>query len=104
MEASPMASIYKPTHHGKPSKFWYIAYRDHTGKRKKKKGFRDKKATEALAVKIETDVERKKAGLTVVDETNLLKSFEEAHQEYLDELNRLGASKSHRDSCRKMIK
>ena len=64
-----MASIYKPTRidpeTGERVKYrcWRVAYIDAQGVRKTAKGFKDKAATEALARKIEKDVERVKAGL-----------------------------------------
>jgi hypothetical protein len=82
MEQATMASIYKPTRvdpeTGERVKYrcWRIAYIDENGVRKSAKGYKDKAATEAKAREIEKNVERKKAGLPVAQETN--KSTEEA--------------------------
>src|SRR6188768_1157874 len=42
---------------------WYIAYTDHDGRRRTRKGFRDKGLTEQLASKIETEVMLRRSGL-----------------------------------------
>lgn len=47
---------------------WYISYDDENGKRRTRKGFTDKRATEQLALEIEHDLRRKKAGLIDPDE------------------------------------
>jgi integrase len=93
-----VASVYKPTRidpkTGARIKYrcWRIAYEDEDGRRRTKKGFRDKSATEALARHLEREVERRKAGLTT-GEPN--KAVEEALDAYLAELRRLGRSTIH---------
>ena len=49
---------------GKRRAVWWISYDDESGKRRSKKGFTDKRATEDLALELEQAVRRKKAGLT----------------------------------------
>ena len=59
-----MASIFKRGRDsGKRRVVWWISYDDEDGKRRTKKGFTDKRATEDLAVEIESRVRRIKAGL-----------------------------------------
>lgn len=59
-----MASIYKRTRDKtRRGSHWYIAYDDENGRRKTKKGFTDKRATEELATELEREVRRIKEGL-----------------------------------------
>lgn len=59
-----MASVFKRSRDkGRRRSSWYISYDDEYGKRKTKKGFTDKRATEDLALELEQDVKRRKEGL-----------------------------------------
>ena len=59
-----MASIFKRGRDSKKRRaVWYFSYDDEHGKRRTKKGFTDKRATEDLAIEIECQVRRKKEGL-----------------------------------------
>lgn len=59
-----MASIYKRGEDGPKKKaHWYIAFTDHTGQRRTRKGFTDKALTEQLAAKLEQEVMLRKRGL-----------------------------------------
>jgi len=49
-----MATIYKRKQdQGRKRACWYIGYKDHTGKRRTKRGFTDRRATERLAAELE---------------------------------------------------
>ncbi len=74
---------------------WRIAYFDENGERHQIAGFRSKSETLELANKIEQDIKRAKHGLPAAANANLLKTVDEAIEEYLGELKRLGRSKSH---------
>ena len=56
-----MASVFK---RGRDKKrrgsFWYVSFDDEHGKRRTRKGFTDKRATEQLANEIEQEVRRRK--------------------------------------------
>jgi integrase len=59
-----MSSVFKKTSDRKrPNSCWYIAYTDHDGVRRTKKGCPDKTATEALARKLESDAELRRRGV-----------------------------------------
>jgi len=59
-----MASIYKRKRDkNRRRSCWYISYDDANGKRKTKKGFTDKRATEELALELERKEKQKKSGL-----------------------------------------
>lgn len=98
-------SVFKRKYKGgKVAKKWSIDYTDEHGMTRRKPGYRDKKATEELARKLHLDAERKRMGLPVESDAPGPKAFTAAHQAYLDDLERQGRAKSHRDNCRKMIK
>ena len=85
-----MASIYKRKRDkNRRGSYWYISYDDDKGKRRTKRGFTDKRATEQLANEIEQEVRRRKSGLVDPEEDFrrearnceielLLKEFEES--------------------------
>lgn len=54
----------------KLAKKWYIEYIDHTGKPQKVAGFKDKRATEVEAIRLETQAERIRCGLLPVEVLN----------------------------------
>src|SRR5260370_32545424 len=56
-----MATIYK--RHGRKNEAYTIQYKDHTGKRRTKKGFTDKGLTEQLAAKLEGETRLRTTGL-----------------------------------------
>ncbi|RIK76984.1 MAG: hypothetical protein DCC67_13170, partial [Planctomycetota bacterium] len=59
-----MASIYKKTRDkGRKGTCWYIGYIDHRGKRRTRRGFADRAATEQLAGQIAEEVRLVRAGL-----------------------------------------
>lgn len=80
-----MASIYKKTRDkGRKGTCWYIGYTDHRGKRRTRRGFADRAATEQLAGQIAEEVRLVRAGLKAprvelerLDVENCLTEFEE---------------------------
>lgn len=82
-----MASIYKP----KGSRKYRIAFKDHNGKRKTTWGYRDKQATQARAKKLETDSERRQAGLRTTEK----KRIDHAQESYLVNLINRNTAVSH---------
>lgn len=104
-----MGSVYKPTRmkDGKRVKYqtYRIAYTDASGRRVTEKAYRDKSASEALLRKREQEVERRKAGLLVVDTAHLQRPLAELQSEWEAELVRRGspAEGSHVKDARKIL-
>ena len=64
-----MASVFKKGRDkNRRGAYWYVSYDDEQGRRRTRKGFTDKRATEQLATEIEQDIRRRKAGLIDPDE------------------------------------
>ena len=64
-----MASIYKRSRDkNRRRSHWYLSYYDENGKRRTKKGFTDRRATEELAENLEHHVRRRREGLVDPDE------------------------------------
>ena len=79
-----MASIFKRGRDsGKRRALWWISYDDENGKRRTKKGFTDKRATEDLAVEIERKVRRIKAGLVERGDAERRSALEALIEEHL---------------------
>ncbi len=67
-----MASIFKRAEDKQDKKScWMIAYTDHEGRRRTRKGFRDKGLTEQLAAKLENEAMLRKTGLIDVTQERL---------------------------------
>lgn len=99
-----MGTCYKPTRideHGNRVRYrrYRLVWRDEHGDRRTKMAFKDKQASEALLAKLERDVERRKAGLPVVEEADRQRMLDEAVTEYVSELRRLGRSDVHCDNA-----
>ncbi len=85
-----MASIFKRKRDAKKRNApWYVAYNDHLGKRRMRKGFTDRGLTEQLAAKLENETMLRKRGLIDPEEeaaaqrrktpiADLLASFEKS--------------------------
>lgn len=86
-----MASVHKPTGRTK----YRITYKDEHGQYQTVPAYRDKKASEAKAAKLERDAERLRAGLPVTDEAVRFRPIRELAQLYIAELERIGSSRSH---------
>ncbi len=68
-----MASIYKRARDaGKRRAPWYLTFTDHTGKRRTRKGFTDKAATEQFAAQLEHDAMLRRRGLIDAEADRLL--------------------------------
>ncbi len=64
-----MATVYKRKRDaGKRHAVYWIQFRDHDGRRRTEKGYTDKRATEALAAKLEHDAMLRKQGLIDPDQ------------------------------------
>ncbi len=87
-----MGSCFRPertdARTGKRVKYrkYRITWTDEHGDRQSRMAFRDKQASEALLAKIERDVERKRAGLRVVEESHRLKPVADLVEEFTREL------------------
>lgn len=78
------------------SKTYYVRYRDQNGREKKIKGYEDKMATEALARKIQTRIDRIKIGLVEEEEIEAAESsVMELINLYIADLNRRDSSLNH---------
>ena len=59
-----MASVYKKaSDKGNRRAAWYFSYVDETGKRRQRRGFTDKAATEKLAIKLEEEARMVREGI-----------------------------------------
>lgn len=92
-----MASVFKPRHpDGARYQTWYVSLIDEQGKRRKLKGYRDKGATEQLARRLQSDVDKIRAG-----ETTRAKVDAATHPigdhvaEFVAEVRRRGRSAKH---------
>jgi len=64
-----MASVYKrSSDKGRKGSCWYVAYTDHTGKRRTVRGFTEKNLTQQLAAQLEDEARKIRLGLIDVDE------------------------------------
>lgn len=71
-EKSTMASIFKLGKSKRNKKApWQIEYVDHTGKKRRKKGFTDKSLTMQLAAKLENEVRLRVEGLVDLDQERI---------------------------------
>lgn len=78
------------------SKKYYVRYRDENGLEKKEVGFEDKMATEELARKIQTRIDRIKSGLVVEEEIKSSElSLTQLVDLYIDDLHRRDTSPDH---------
>src|SRR5438034_7953509 len=98
-----MAYVYKKSRivNGRRVKAgkWTCVYRDPGAPkgRSQAPGYRDKQASEAKARQLEKEAERRAAGLEVIDRSRLLQKLAlEILPEYLADLERRGASTTHR--------
>lgn len=63
-KAASMASVYRKTaDKGNRRATWYFSFVDETGKRRQRKGFTDKAATEKLALKLEEEAKMVRNGI-----------------------------------------
>ena len=84
-----MASIFKKSRDkNRRRSYWYISYDDENGKRRTKKGFTDRRATEELAEKFEREVRRRKEGLVDPDEERRRDARVTAMAEHLSEFEK----------------
>jgi integrase len=82
---------------------WYIVYFDASGKRVTVKGSRDKEATEALARKLEREVERAKAGLPVVEAGLSLTPYPRVVDEWIAHLEHNGSDDEYVKNMRRLV-
>jgi hypothetical protein len=80
---------------------YYYSFKNSQGKREIAKGFTDRAATLALAEKKQKDADRKRTGLTV--EPRPEKSYQEALEEYIEELKRQGVRAVTSDRARAVL-
>ena len=79
-----MATVYKRNRdNGKRHAPYWIQYHDHEGSRRTKKGFTDKRATEALAAQLEHDAMLRKQGLIDPDQERVVKQKKTPLAEHL---------------------
>lgn len=103
-----MASVRRPRRRGldgklRPYRAWYAVYKDEHGERRQKKGYTDKAATLALAVRLEKEAARRREGLAVVDSATPDKTLVEVQDVYLAELEGRGRSRSHVYEQRRLL-
>jgi integrase len=105
-----MGTVYRPTRfdpkQNKRVKYkrYRIAYVDEDGDRKTERAFTDKGASQALLATREKEVERKKAGLSVVSEKDRQRKYAECVEKYRDELKRLERSPVHWKNAESSLK
>lgn len=98
-----MASIFKPTKHGKKSRLWYYSFFDPARrKRVTRKGYTDKAATKELAERLEREAARRAEGLLPREDTG--KPLEAAETAYLADLARLGRGSKHQREVKNALK
>src|SRR5262245_9504956 len=95
-----MASIYRRKINGKPSKCWYIAYRDHSGKRRVVKGYTDKRLTMIKAAKIEQQQDRIKEGMAPPEEAP---GISKAIARFIGDMKRRNLSPVHIDEYERIL-
>lgn len=82
----PIASIYKRKQdQGKKHAPWYFGFSDEHGRRKTRKGFTEKAATQQLAAKVEHEVMLRKRGLIDSVEEKSLETRKRPVEEHLSE-------------------
>jgi site-specific recombinase XerD len=103
-----MGSVFKPSRqeNGKTIKYdhWYFTYKDENGEWQKKKGYKDKEATQQEMKRHEREAERKRAGLAVSSRDHLTKPIEEIFQAYFADTERRGLSRRFRSEIRRKLR